>query len=633
MLCHDIQCHGNIVRYSVFFLNLQSVTKMTIMKNIDSVKDTYNRLKSGFGMELFIVRKRMLWTSVARMVLFIAGIAGLIFFYERGFWAVCAVAFLVFVPFLILVKYYGRLNARKRYLEKSVLVCSQELNATDYDWSDFEDGAAFADGEHSYSNDLDLFGDKSLYRMLNRTCTPDGSSRLASMMKNHSVSKADIDRYSEAVRELSSHTDFRIDYRVAGLINCEHLLDVESLKEWGRSRPVFYRRKIYSVLPVLVFSVNVMLIALGMADYVSYFAFGLFFSVSAVVSFMFSGRISKVQSVYGKRLKSLETYSRLLERIEKSSFCSSHLKDVRVSLGRSGKPASGAISRLNRLMNELDQRNNFLVYFILNGLYFWELRQMIRIEKWKVDNMDELPVWISAVAEYDAFCSLATYAFNNPDNVYPEIIEGDFRYEAKALGHPMMRLEQCVCNDISIEKNPYFIIVTGANMAGKSTYLRTVGVNYLFACMGLPVRAESMRISPVRLVTSLRTTDSLMDNESYFFAELKRLKMIIDRLRSGEKLFIILDEILKGTNSVDKQKGSLALVSQLLDLGADGIIATHDLMLGSLRERFPDRISNYCFEADIKNNELSFSYRIREGVAQNMNACFLMNKMGIAVVE
>ena len=170
-------------------------------------------------------------------------------------------------------------------------------------------------------------------------------------------------------------------------------------------------------------------------------------------------------------------------------------------------------------------------------------------------------------------------------------------------------------------------------MAGKSTYLRTIGVNYLFACLGLPVYAESMRLAPVRLVTSLRTTDSLMDNESYFFAELKRLKMIIDRLASGEKLFIILDEILKGTNSADKQKGSLALVSQLLGFGTNGIIATHDLMLGTLKERFPENISNFCFEADIKDDELTFSYKMREGIASNMNACFLMNKMGIAVVE
>ena len=170
-------------------------------------------------------------------------------------------------------------------------------------------------------------------------------------------------------------------------------------------------------------------------------------------------------------------------------------------------------------------------------------------------------------------------------------------------------------------------------MAGKSTYLRTVGVNYLLACIGAPVWAKQMKIYPARLVTSLRTSNSLANNESYFFAELKRLKLIIDKLEAGEELFIILDEILKGTNSMDKQKGSLALIKQFMTLQANGIIATHDLMLGTLADIYPDDIRNYRFEADITDNELTFSYRLREGVAQNMNACFLMKKMGIAVTD
>jgi DNA mismatch repair ATPase MutS len=194
-----------------------------------------------------------------------------------------------------------------------------------------------------------------------------------------------------------------------------------------------------------------------------------------------------------------------------------------------------------------------------------------------------------------------------------------------------MKRETCVRNDIEVAKRPYFLIITGANMSGKSTYLRTIGVNFVLACLGAPVCADALCLSPAVLFTSLRTSDSLNENESYFYAELKRLKMIIDRLESGEKLFIILDEILKGTNSVDKQKGSLALVQQLLRLQSCGIIATHDLLLGSLEAEFPDHIKNYCFEADIAGNKLNFSYRIKEGIAQNMNATFLMRKMGITL--
>ena len=264
-------------------------------------------------------------------------------------------------------------------------------------------------------------------------------------------------------------------------------------------------------------------------------------------------------------------------------------------------------------MNALDQRGNLLISTILNGLLFWELRQVMQIEKWKEVHSADLPRWIEAIGAIDAYCSLATFSYNHPDYIYPQITSQSFHLQAEALGHPLMDRNKCVRNGIDMEKRPFFIIITGANMAGK--------------------RAAKMEIFPARLVTSLRTSDSLTDNESYFFAELKRLKLIIDKLKAGEELFIILDEILKGTNSMDKQKGSFALIKQFMSMDANGIIATHDLLLGTLIDAFPQNIRNYCFEADITNNELTFSYQMRSGVAQNMNACFLMKKMGIAVID
>ena len=318
------------------------------------------------------------------------------------------------------------------------------------------------------------------------------------------------------------------------------------------------------------------------------------------------------------------------------------LRTVKDKIGGDRRQASQAIRRLVKLMNELDQRNNYLMYTVLNGCFFWELWQIMRIEAWKEVHAGELPHWLEAIGEMDALCSLGTFAYNHPEGYsYPDILgdtntgtdntETPFQLVAETMGHPLIPRDRCVCNDICMMRRPAFIIITGANMAGKSTYLRTIGVNYLLACIGAPVCAEQMSLYPARLMTSLRTTDSLSDNESYFFAELKRLKSIIDRLQSGEQLFIILDEILKGTNSADKQRGSFALVQQLVRMRANGIIATHDLLLGTLKDRFPDCIDNFRFEADITGDELTFSYRLRPGVAQNMNACFLMKKMGIAV--
>jgi DNA mismatch repair ATPase MutS len=261
----------------------------------------------------------------------------------------------------------------------------------------------------------------------------------------------------------------------------------------------------------------------------------------------------------------------------------------------------------------------------------WDIRSAIRVAKWQQRHAPNIEKWFYALAEFDALCSLAGFAYNHPGYAWPEITEEYFHMSGRGLCHPLMKPDVCVPNDIAIDSHPRFMIVTGANMAGKSTFLRTVGVNFVLACAGLPVCASQLRVSPCSLVTSLRTSDSLADGESYFFAELKRLKMMIDRLRAGERLFIILDEILKGTNSVDKQRGSLGLVRRLVALDACGIIATHDLALGGLVDELPDHVSNHRFEADITGDELSFSYTLREGIAENMNASFLMQKMGITV--
>ena len=338
-----------------------------------------------------------------------------------------------------------------------------------------------------------------------------------------------------------------------------------------------------------------------------------------------------IQETYGKKLKTLNRYAKLITLAKGETWQAPALRELTDKLDIDGHSPAEALMQLSKELDRLDLRNNQLLYVILEGSMFFQLRQIVRIERWKARYGKYLMGWLEAVGELDALCSLGTFAYNHPAYTYPTIAGQPFCFLARNMGHPLMPEAQCVKNDAAIPSRPYFLIITGANMAGKSTYLRTIGVNYLLACMGCPVCCESLTLYPAQLITSLRTTDSLSDNESYFFAELKRLKRIIDLLNEGKELFIILDEILKGTNSADKQKGSLDLIRQFMRLKADGIIATHDLLLGTLAEQFPDEIRNYCFEADITDNELTFSYRLREGVAQNMNACFLMKKMGITV--
>lgn len=603
------------------------------MESIKKIAEIYKTIVAETSVKQSKVQKQIYNLGSLRLLLFVAGVAGIIYFWSAAWYIIALVAAITFIPFLILVKQHNKLFYKKDYLDKKQEVYEQEIKAFDYDISAFDGGKEFIDAAHLYTYDLDVFGERSLFQYVNRTSTDLGKNRLAEWFNTHLEDKKEIERRQQAIKEIAPELKFRQRFRVLGLLYKGEKADEKEIQEWAES-PSYYRsRSIIRYLPTIILAINIISIALAMLNVISFTLYGIIFVCCAIFSFGFSKGITQIQSMYGKKLRILGTYAKLIQLIEDQEMHAPYLNEVKSLVSKDGKTASKSVQRLTALMNGLDQRNNIMVAVILNGVTFWELKQMMKIEEWKEKNADKLPKWLEAISQMDAICSLATFSYNHSYYIYPQISDTPFQIEAIALGHPLMKREVCVRNNIGMNKRPFFIIITGANMAGKSTYLRTVGVNYLLACIGAPVFATEMCLYPAKLVTSLRTTDSLTDNESYFFAELKRMKLIIDKLNNGEELFIILDEILKGTNSKDKQKGSLALISQFMTLNTNGIIATHDLLLGSLAEKYPDNIRNFRFEADITNNELTFSYLLREGVAQNMNACFLMKKMGIAVID
>jgi DNA mismatch repair ATPase MutS len=276
----------------------------------------------------------------------------------------------------------------------------------------------------------------------------------------------------------------------------------------------------------------------------------------------------------------------------------------------------------------LNARLNFLTNVVVNSLFMCDLQCIYRLEKWKHENASQLKIWLDVICEAEVLCSLGTYAFNNPVFIYPGI-NNELAIRTENVGHPLLPINECVTNDLYLGKGQSVLIITGANMAGKSTFLRTVGVNLVLALAGAPVFAKSFSCPIIHLRTGMRTADSLKDHQSYFYAELDRLKSIMDELRSDKPLLILLDEILKGTNSTDKQSGSIALVKQLLPHPCLAMIATHDVVLGDLENQFPQHIKNYYFEANIENDQLFFDYKLKHGIAQKMNATFLMKKMGI----
>lgn len=578
------------------------------------------------------VKKQIFRISMLRLALFIAGIAGVYFFFNQTTLLIVCIC-LTFFPLFILVKIHNRLFIRKEWLETQARIIQEELQALSGDYSSFEDGKEYTNPEHPYSFDLDIFGRRSLFQSINRTCTFFGKVRLAEWLQNHLHEKTSIEKRQEMVREISEHTLFREQFRVAGLVHHGQSPDAEKIQAWSQSPAQYLHAGWVKTFIWGVPVINSLLLITSLAEWTSFSWLGLSFGIFLVLSFGIIKRATYIQETYGKQLKSLNGYARLIALAKAEDWKSAGMQELMERLNLNGQSPVQALQQLSKELDRLDLRNNQFLYVLLEGSIFFQLQEIVRIERWKARYGQHINEWLETVGELDALCSLGTFAYNHPQYTYPELTEKPFCFLATQMGHPLMPASQCVKNDATIPSRPFFLIITGANMAGKSTYLRTIGVNYLLACVGTPVCCEKLKLHPNQLITSLRTSDSLSDNESYFFAELKRLKRIIDLLNQGQQLFIILDEILKGTNSMDKQKGSFDLIRQFMQLKANGIIATHDLLLGSLIKQFPEEIRNYCFEADIKENELTFSYKLREGVAQNMNACFLMKKMGIILQE
>ena len=578
------------------------------------------------------VKKQIFRISMLRLALFIAGIAGLYFFFNQTTLLIICIC-LTFLPLFILVKIHNRFFIRKEWLETQARIIQEELQALSGDYSSFEDGKEYVNPEHPYSFDLDIFGRRSLFQSINRTCTFFGKNRLAKWLQNHLHEKTSIEKRQEMVREISEHTLFREQFRVAGLVHHGPSSDGEKIQAWSQSPAQYLHAGWVKAFIWGVPVINSLLLITSLAGWTSFSWLGLSFGIFLVLSFGIIKRATYIQETYGKQLKSLNGYARLIALAKAENWKSAGMQELMERFNLNGQSPIQALQQLSKELDRLDLRNNQFLYVLLEGSIFFQLQEIVRIERWKARYGQHISKWLETVGELDALCSLGTFAYNHPQYTYPELTEKPFCFLATQMGHPLMPVSQCVKNDATIPSRPFFLIITGANMAGKSTYLRTIGVNYLLACVGAPVCCERLKLHPNQLITSLRTSDSLSDNESYFFAELKRLKRIIDLLNQGQQLFIILDEILKGTNSMDKQKGSFDLIRQFMQLKANGIIATHDLLLGSLIKQFPEEIRNYCFEADIKDNELTFSYKLREGVAQNMNACFLMKKMGIILQE
>lgn len=541
-------------------------------------------------------------------------------------WITLGITMGVVIFFFFLVKKNIQLETKKQKFAVLKKLAEDELLALQHSFLHFPNGKEFLDTEHFFSYDLDLFGSGSVFQFLNRTSTVGGSKKLASWLIRPSKNKGEIEKRQKAIQELSENPNWRLQFLANGNLFEETEVLSQEIKSWSKMELNLNHSKLIKWLIKILPFITLLAIVpsvLGISN------FYLVVMVLVQLLFMFSSmkRINYYFNFFGRKSDLLSKYMQLLHFIEAHNFQSEYLLELQKKVAN---PSAGKLfGQLKSLVKEFEYRQNILVGIVLNGVFAWDIRCVYKLWAWHQKHHKKLGIWLGVISEIDALVSLGNYANNHANFIFPEIHEGGFTFGVKEMGHPLLKADKRVCNSMEINGWSKVMIVTGANMAGKSTFLRTVGVNLILARVGAPVCATQMRITPIDIYTNMRTTDSLLKDESYFFAELKRIKGVLDRLQSGERIFVILDEMLKGTNSVDKLNGSKELIKKLVEFKSVSLIATHDLKLSEMEAEFPQQIFNKCFEIRIENDELVFDYKLSDGATKTMNATFLMKKMGI----
>lgn len=567
------------------------------------------------------LNKQLLQLSLFRLLVFALTIVAVFFTFNN--WKAAVVISVVGIgAFLFLLSKYTNTKRNRDLNKKLVIINEDELEIASSNFLNRADGKQFQDPKHFYSLDIDLFGKGSLFQFINRTTIPEGCQLLADELTANNIN--DIALRQDAIKELGSMPKWRQYYTAtASLVEVE--TPAKTVINWLENhKPIF--KNWMQFIPLVFSLLSLLFIVFSFFEIVSanlvfyWLLFGLF------VSGVYVKRINHLAVNTDKVKDTFRQYALLLNQIENETFSSDLLKSKQQKIKSNELKASTVFTKLSKSLDALDNRNNIFSAIVGNGFFLTDIKNSYKIEQWIAKHGHKVSDWFEVVSFFDAYNSLGNYMFNHPDYVFPKIINSNEAIAAKDLGHPLLDKTKRISSDLEIN-NQEFFIVTGANMAGKSTFLRTVSLHIVMANVGLPVCAKSSKYNPVKLITSMRTSDSLTDDSSYFFSELTRLKFIVDEI-AKEPYLIVLDEILKGTNSTDKAIGSKKFVEKLVATHATGIIATHDLSLCEIEAEL-EPVKNYYFDAQIVNDELFFDYKFKKGICQNMNASFLLKKMEI----
>jgi hypothetical protein len=581
----------------------------------------YTQQIAALEKESLVLRKRLINLGIFRLAVFL-GTSFLIYLTFGDFPDVLLIAFVGIFLFSFLVLKYLDLKRKKDIVNAKIKINITEIKVLNRAFHHLKTGEEFINPLHFYSNDIDLFGKGSFFQYINRTTTKDGEIVLANTLtENNTIS---ILEKQKVLIALSEKVIWRQHFSaLASLVSVKNTS--KAVVDWIFNYASVFRKYVPKI-QVGFSIISLFLIGLVSFGIVSFSYLTIWFFIGLFITGRFLKKTNNLYSETDKVRETFKQYHQLLNEIEKEEFTSKIIKEKQDIINSEDKKASAIFKEFSKILDAFDQRNNIIISVLGNGLFLSEIYNACKVEKWIIAYKHTVQKWFEVVAFFDAQNSLANFQFNHPSFAFPEIFDEKEIIKSINLGHPLLKVDKRIDNNFTVDDEQFFII-TGANMAGKSTFLRTVSLSIVMANCGLPVCADRFKYSPIKLITSMRTSDSLADDESYFYSELKRLKFIVDEIKS-EKYFIILDEILKGTNSKDKAIGSKKFVEKLSKSKSTGIIATHDVSLCELENEFSE-IKNYYFDAEIINDELHFDYMLKNGVCKNMNASFLLKKMEI----
>lgn len=588
--------------------------------------DFYQNKLTQYSELLKKINKRYNSISILRLLSVFLCLLLLFYYIKTNEIHYVTVAFLSFVGFIFLMKIHSRLSFQKQLTTAILKINENEIAFLKREKLPFENGIEFNDFHHPYAYDLDIFGEHSLFQNLNRTATFIGKKTLANQLL-HTLPNETILENQEAVNELKTKIDWRQDFLALATISNDSKNSYDSIMDWNSFKNNSLPKVLVALsvlLPIAFFGILTAYFLTSEKILLSYLTYA--FIANMIVLGQSFKRIQSEIAKADNVDKIIKQYSLLVEKIEKETFQSKKLIDLQQQLIFRNATASVHLKQLSELFSRMDTINNFVTAIVFNGTFLFNLHVLKALLKWKDNYGAELEKWIAIIGEFEALNSLANLAYNNTDFVFPEI-NSEYKIGFKNLAHPLLNPLSRVGNDTHFYPES-FMILTGSNMSGKSTFLRSLGVNMVLGGIGSVVCASEATIHPLPVLVSMRLSDSLADSESYFFAEIKRLKQIMDALEN-KPAFVLLDEILRGTNSDDKRNGTIEVVKKIIARKAIGAIATHDIEVCLTTNDYPETLTNQCFEVEIQNNDLHFDYKLRSGICKNKSATFLMQKMGV----